>query len=453
MSSTRFHACERFDRCEKVERLGKSVVYVNPVHMGSEDWGQYLDATREKLKYGEEVTSLVRCFTPNPKSLHLTFRDQLCPLWRHSPFSELQAFVKLFKPHRIIPNTLEPGLANLDWIAIDKMFRDCLSSHGKSIVESIRGDVMKSVSGAYIQPELRAEFPGGGKKGDVTLKNLEGGDEAIGLAARWMAPDEKGPKKLQRMQEYLPESLGVHLKGVTSPAVEARVRGLAEERLKEESQARSERSEGTDEDRYDDRGNTAHRIFAGSSFVRSERSSPIPLEEEAKFYTPVSSPRGIQNHWRLLTASPTPPSQIFNQEYADWFTPITPTKERSNPLPKTPEPKKTMNVLSPSTNKVNTVFRSTISKPHLAATPNPTSHTPLPSAPASTPSSSASASFASKRSSKNPPSPGTVARRDKRRAEREERQRIALKLGRARPDLVSRDFTEKFLTSTQEEQS
>lgn len=61
MSSTRFHACERFDQCEKVEKLGKSVVHVNPVSMGSEDWSQYLDVTRDKLKYGEEVTSLVRC--------------------------------------------------------------------------------------------------------------------------------------------------------------------------------------------------------------------------------------------------------------------------------------------------------------------------------------------------------------------------------------------------------
>lgn len=64
MSSTRFHACERFDRCEEVERLGKSVVYVNPAPMGLEDWRRYLDATREKLKYGEKVTSLVRCSTP-----------------------------------------------------------------------------------------------------------------------------------------------------------------------------------------------------------------------------------------------------------------------------------------------------------------------------------------------------------------------------------------------------
>lgn len=60
MSSTRFHACERFNQCEVVERLGKSVVYVNPAPLGSDDWGKYLDATRDKLKYGEEVTSLVR---------------------------------------------------------------------------------------------------------------------------------------------------------------------------------------------------------------------------------------------------------------------------------------------------------------------------------------------------------------------------------------------------------
>ena len=63
-SSTRFHACERFDQCERMEKLGKSVVHVNPAPMGSEDWSQYLDATRDKLKYGEEVTSLVRCSIP-----------------------------------------------------------------------------------------------------------------------------------------------------------------------------------------------------------------------------------------------------------------------------------------------------------------------------------------------------------------------------------------------------
>ena len=357
--------------------------------------------------------------------------------------------MKLFKPHRIIPNTLESGLANLDWIAIDDMFRDCLSSHGKSVVESIRGDITKKISEGDGSADLNpwAELADDDGKRDVALKNMEGGDEATGLAARWMAPNEHGLRKLQKMQGYLPESVRACLGKIISQAEER----LAEERLQEESQARSEWSEETVEDRYDDRGNTAHRIFAGSSFIRSERCSSAPTDEEPRFYTPVSSPGRIQSHRQSLTASPAPPSRIFDQEYADWFTPITPTKERLNPLPETPEPKKTMNVLSPSTNKVDTVRRSTISKQPLAATPNPPSRTPLLSDLAPTPSS-ANTSFTStvssnsaKGSSKPPPSPSTVARREKRKAEREERRRIALKLGRARPDLVSKEFTEKFL--------
>ena len=82
--------------------------------------------------------------------------------------------MKLFRPHRIVSNTLDPGMANLDWIAIDNMFKDCL-----------------------LQLDSWAEFADGGRKGDVALKNLEGGREAIGLAVRRMSPDERGSNKLQ----------------------------------------------------------------------------------------------------------------------------------------------------------------------------------------------------------------------------------------------------------------
>ena len=367
--------------------------------------------------------------------------------------------MKLFRPHRIVSNTLDPGLANLDWMAIDNMFKDCLSSHGQSVVESISGDVAKNISedDASVQLDSWAKFADGGRKGDVALKNLEGGDEAIGLAARWMSPDEYGLKRLQRIQENLPGSLKVRLGRAISKA-EARVQALAEERLREGSQAKSEQSEEKDEDRCDDRGDTAHRIFAESSSMGFERNSSAPIEE-ADFYTPVSSPRRIQNYRQLFTASPTPPSRIFNQEYADWFTPVTPTKERLNPLPKTPGPKKMANVLSPSTNKLDTVSQPTSPRPHPAAILNPTPQALLPSNLVPT-SSSATTSFtpnlsssSAKRSSKTPPSPRAVARRDKRKAEREERRRIALKLGRARPDLVSKGFTDRFLTPAQEGQS
>ena len=274
---------------------------------------------------------------------------QLCPLWRHSSSSELQAFINLFRPHRIIPNTLDPALENLDWMAIDTMFRDCLSSYGKSITESIREDVTKNLSEDDVSlsldswPELNV---------DAALKNLEGC--AIDLAARWMTSDDKGLTKLGRIRQNLPESLQVRLgRGIPSAKTKVQVQVHSEERQIDGSEEGSEPSQETDEDFYDDRGNTAHRIFAGSSFIRSQTSVCSSAEEEL-FCTPLSSP-GKTHHYHR-PGSPTPLSTIFNQEYADWFTPITPPKRLPDPkysIPKTLEPTQGTNILSPSTNKVN----------------------------------------------------------------------------------------------------
>jgi DNA cross-link repair 1C protein len=78
-NATRFHACERFDRCHEVavddpsdaattgiygsiSRTGKRVVYVNPVRMEPKKWELYLEETKWKLKTGnwKEVNNLVR---------------------------------------------------------------------------------------------------------------------------------------------------------------------------------------------------------------------------------------------------------------------------------------------------------------------------------------------------------------------------------------------------------
>lgn len=67
-SSTRFHACERFDRCENVRVNGREshtpsghhVVYVNPVNMSTAGWDQYHKQTRSQLARGERVNVLVR---------------------------------------------------------------------------------------------------------------------------------------------------------------------------------------------------------------------------------------------------------------------------------------------------------------------------------------------------------------------------------------------------------
>ncbi|KAJ7926200.1 beta-lactamase-like protein [Mycena leptocephala] len=137
-AASRFHACERFDRCDYVaavdshrastglSRKGTRVVYVNPVTMDAARWGTYLQETKLAIGRGDRITCL------------------LVPLSRHSPLPELQAFVSLFRPRRVVPNTLIPGLHGLDWKAIDCMFAACLAKPPPP--EELSGDVDVALS-------------------------------------------------------------------------------------------------------------------------------------------------------------------------------------------------------------------------------------------------------------------------------------------------------------------
>lgn len=74
-ASTRFHACERFDRCSFVDvppydygnkgtvappsKEGKKVVYVNAVNMSCACWEGYQAEIRRRVLRGENVDSLV----------------------------------------------------------------------------------------------------------------------------------------------------------------------------------------------------------------------------------------------------------------------------------------------------------------------------------------------------------------------------------------------------------
>ncbi|KAM6497507.1 Beta-lactamase-like protein [Amanita muscaria] len=122
--STRFHACERFHRCDYVaidtepneydvlikSKKGHRVVYVDPVPMAVESWNIYLEDTKKAIRTASEVVNIL-----------------LVPLARHSPLPELQAFIRLFRPKRVIPNSLGPQLRGLDWVCLDHMFKTCLS--------------------------------------------------------------------------------------------------------------------------------------------------------------------------------------------------------------------------------------------------------------------------------------------------------------------------------------
>jgi len=74
-ASTRFHACERFDRCDHVlvdnehgrfenaiSRRGKRVIYVNPVTMGKMNWKLYFEETKQRLTMHTTVNNLVSKF-------------------------------------------------------------------------------------------------------------------------------------------------------------------------------------------------------------------------------------------------------------------------------------------------------------------------------------------------------------------------------------------------------
>ncbi|KAI0754799.1 hypothetical protein C8Q80DRAFT_1141172 [Daedaleopsis nitida] len=185
-SLTRFHACERFERCDHVRVNGREshtpngnhVVYVNPVNMDVASWERYLADTSERLRVGKQVNIL------------------LVPLARHSPLPELRRFVSLFKPRRVVPNTLDPTLKGLDAVCIQAMFAGCLAdepSNAMALNPTAPTD-LRDMDAALRSPTDIVE--------DVAFKNLEG-EGAREIAEKW-ADSGRMRRKLLTMKEYLP---------------------------------------------------------------------------------------------------------------------------------------------------------------------------------------------------------------------------------------------------------
>ncbi|KAI9509474.1 beta-lactamase-like protein, partial [Russula earlei] len=168
-SKTRFHACERFNRCIKAS--GDGVVYVNPVAMSKSRWDQYLALTESKLRAAQPVTIL------------------LVPLSRHSPFQELRAFVSLFRPVRIVPNSLDPSLHGFDALCIPHLFSNCLSSPTSQI------------SSSFDEALVEHDIVVSDDRSDVALQNLVG-DGADGTVRAW-AVSGRTVDKLTAMEPYL----------------------------------------------------------------------------------------------------------------------------------------------------------------------------------------------------------------------------------------------------------
>ncbi|KAJ7243370.1 beta-lactamase-like protein, partial [Mycena haematopus] len=247
-AASRFHACERFDRCDFVaavdshrastgfSRKGTRVVYVNPVTMDVSRWRVYLQETKLAIARGERITCL------------------LVPLSRHSPLPELQAFVSLFRPRRVVPNTLIPGLHGVDWKAIDCMFATCLAEppppdkHTDDVDVDFRTD------------DAMAEM-------DTSILNLVGGDGAIGLAEKW-AESGKLRKKIEIVRRWLGVRERRAVDRVLDPAV-AKTTGQASgmPRVLDSEDEDSNHGEADDE-----RGRTAHLLFAGLAGIEDHPS-------------------------------------------------------------------------------------------------------------------------------------------------------------------------------------
>ncbi|KAA1078929.1 hypothetical protein PGTUg99_004313 [Puccinia graminis f. sp. tritici] len=142
---TRFHACERTDRCQKVLdksrelqqsqsldsgiKIGSTrskeplVVCVNPSEITTQKWNLYKAALDVKLATAARYTS------ENPQTEHDLWPQLLfCPLTRHSSFKEILNFISAFRPQCIFPNTTSADTGFVEFYAIPKLFGSLLSS-------------------------------------------------------------------------------------------------------------------------------------------------------------------------------------------------------------------------------------------------------------------------------------------------------------------------------------
>ncbi|KAK0189903.1 beta-lactamase-like protein [Armillaria mellea] len=309
--STRFHACERFERCEYVDvpasrpratsTSGNQVVYINPVStMNKEQWAAYQHNTRLRIvAQGEPVTCL------------------LVPLARHSPLPELQRFVSLFRPKAIVPNTLDPSLNGLDWTGIRNVFSSCLSSC-ESPTPATDDDIRPLSDLSHDEDGI-----------DVAHKNLVG-DEADEAANKWA--DGRGKR---RKLEVLRSWLGLPpLREITTIYVD------------EESQGYDSSSDADDE-----RGKTAHQLFAhqaGIQLVESQAGSsslppssplvpmaqltPLQLSRIPQLPSPSSSPTAVK---RALDPSPSSAERPAKRPRLEKAKPKlqSPTPRRPTPPP------------------------------------------------------------------------------------------------------------------------
>ncbi|KAK7035771.1 DNA cross-link repair 1A protein [Favolaschia claudopus] len=315
-AASRFHACERFDRCDYVadadphpanrglSRMGRPVVYVNPVTMSAARWQTYLQETKLAIGRGDPIKSL------------------LVPLSRHSPLPELQAFVAVLRPRRVVPNTLIPGLHGLDWKGMDRIFDPLLDQ--PLLLEQTSADLDLDIPVDDAITEM-----------DTAIINLVGGHDATSLAEKW-AESSKLRKKFEIVRSWLGVSERRVVDGVFEQTVPATTREMP--RVLDSEDEDSNYGEADDE-----RGRTAHFLFAGLAGIEDKpsewciRSSSSPTTPASNgharpgaFLTPVSSPL------RLPLPRAVPQDKGMKRMIASTPTSQTPPAKRARAMLESP---------------------------------------------------------------------------------------------------------------------
>ncbi|GAA5899885.1 uncharacterized protein JCM6883_006023 [Sporobolomyces salmoneus] len=120
------------DEEEEEERLGK-VVYVNPVEMMKWKWEEYRTTTQEKITKARRYQARMK-IGKNVAGEEAEFPNSLLvPLARHSTLPELQRFVSIFRPQTLYPLTI--STADLrqparDYLSMSSLFSSCLAEGG-----------------------------------------------------------------------------------------------------------------------------------------------------------------------------------------------------------------------------------------------------------------------------------------------------------------------------------
>ncbi|KZT51312.1 hypothetical protein CALCODRAFT_477336 [Calocera cornea HHB12733] len=194
--ASRFHVCERFNRCP--HSSGDGVVYVNPCEMPSLNWEVYLRETAESLQSGVPPHNL------------------LIPLARHSPLPELQALVRLFRPQIILPNTLLTAMQGLDWAAMVSAFSDCLAPGGEdrmwTTLEGRGYGHLRALSEAYIQSLITDNEV----RENINLENAVGLSEADMRKLEFLlgdpdAEDSRSRRRAEQLRAFVNGTEGIHI--------------------------------------------------------------------------------------------------------------------------------------------------------------------------------------------------------------------------------------------------